>query len=58
MTALSLVYPIQNLVNAICIGFSVGVNAVIARKLGKERREKPIWRPPREPLLSFFTDCC
>ena len=27
MTALSLVYPIQNLINAITIGFGVGINA-------------------------------
>ena len=30
MTALSLVYPIQNLINAVTIGFSIGVNAVIS----------------------------
>ncbi|MCD8366785.1 MAG: MATE family efflux transporter [Clostridiales bacterium] len=30
LTALSLVYPVQNLINAIAIGFGVGVNAVIA----------------------------
>ena len=30
MTALSLVFPIQNLINAVMIGFGVGINAVIA----------------------------
>ncbi len=34
MTALSLVYPIQNFINAVAIGFGVGVNAVIAIGLG------------------------
>ena len=34
MTALSLVYPLQNLVNALVIGFGVGINAVIAFYLG------------------------
>ncbi len=34
MTALSLVYPIQNFINAAGIGFGVGVNAVIAFYLG------------------------
>ena len=29
MTALSLVYPVQNLINAIAIGFGVGINAQI-----------------------------
>ena len=34
MTALSLVYPIQNFINAVGIGFGVGINAVIAFHLG------------------------
>lgn len=34
MTALALVYPIQNLINAIAIGFGIGINAVIAFYLG------------------------
>ena len=29
MTALSLVFPIQNLVNAVTIGFAIGINAVL-----------------------------
>ena len=33
MTALSLVYPVQNLINAVAIGFGVGINAVIAYHL-------------------------
>ena len=34
MTALSLVYPVQNFINAAGIGFGVGINAVIAFHLG------------------------
>lgn len=34
MTALSLVFPIQNFINAVAIGFGVGINAVIAYHLG------------------------
>ncbi len=34
MTALSLVYPVQNLINAIAVGFGVGMNAVISYYLG------------------------
>ena len=34
MTALSLVYPVQNFINAAAIGFGVGINAVIAYYLG------------------------
>ena len=34
MTALSLVFPVQNFVNATAIGFGVGINAMIAFHLG------------------------
>ena len=34
MTALSLVFPVQNLINAVMIGFGIGVNAAIAYFLG------------------------
>lgn len=37
MTALSLVFPLQNLVNAVVIGFAIGINATIAYFLGAEK---------------------
>ncbi len=40
MTALSLVYPMQNLINAIAIGFGVGINAQIALHLGAGVRHR------------------
>ncbi len=40
MTALSLVYPLQNLINAATIGFGVGINAVIAYFLGAQEYKK------------------
>ena len=40
MTALSLVYPVQNFINAVGIGFGVGMNAVITYHLGAEEYEK------------------
>lgn len=40
MTALSLVYPVQNLITAIAVGFSVGVNATIAFYLGAGNQNK------------------
>ncbi len=40
MTALSLVYPLQNVINAVTIGFGVGINAVIAYYLGAQENEK------------------
>lgn len=38
MTALSLVYPVQNLINAVGIGFGIGINAVIALHLGAQEQ--------------------
>lgn len=40
MTALSLVYPIQNLITSIAVGFSIGVNATIAFYLGAGNQKK------------------
>lgn len=40
MTALSLVFPIQNFVNAVAIGFGVGINAMIAFYLGANEEQK------------------
>lgn len=40
MTAISLVFPIQNLINAVTIGFSIGANAVIAYHLGAQNYQK------------------
>lgn len=34
MTALSLVFPVQNFINAVAIGFGVGINAQISFQLG------------------------
>lgn len=39
MTALSLVFPIQNIANAVGIGFGVGLNAVAAYYLGAQKEE-------------------
>ena len=40
MTALSLVFPVQNLINAVTIGFSIGANAVISYHLGAQEEKK------------------
>lgn len=40
MTALSLVYPIQNLINAVTVGFAIGINAVISFQLGAGNRQE------------------
>lgn len=38
LTAVSLAYPLQNLVLAVAVGFGVGANAYIARNLGQGNR--------------------
>jgi len=39
MTALSLVFPVQNFINAISIGFAIGINATVAFYLGADDKE-------------------
>ncbi len=39
MTALALVYPVQNMINAVAIGFAIGINAVVSFYLGAEELE-------------------
>lgn len=52
MTALSLVFPIQNFVNAVAIGFGVGINAVIAFYLGAKKPDKANAAASKGTLLS------
>ena len=40
MSALSLVYPIQNLIGAAAIGYGVGINAIISFYLGAGKQKK------------------
>ena len=40
MTALSLVFPMQNLVHSVAVGFGVGINAVIAFHSGAGERDR------------------
>lgn len=54
ITALSLVYPVQNLVNALAIGFGVGLNAVIAFHLGAGEKRQPI-QPPHTDFCSQYS---
>ena len=39
MTALSLVFPMQNLVNAVMVGFGIGINAMISFYMGANDRK-------------------
>lgn len=38
-TALSLAFPIQNLITSFSVGTSIGVNAVLSRRLGEQNQE-------------------
>lgn len=53
MTALSLVYPVQNLMTAIAVGFGVGMNAVIAFCLGAGDQKKANQAATTGMILSF-----
>lgn len=54
MTALSLVYPVQNLINAIAIGFSIGVAALISLHLGAGNKEKADMAATHGMVLSLI----
>lgn len=54
MTALSLVYPVQNLMTAIAVGFGVGMNARIAFCLGAGDKEQADQAATTGMVLSFI----
>lgn len=63
MTALSLVYPVQNFINAVGIGFGVGINAVIAFYLGTGDNKKADQAATQGLVLAMIhsvvmTVCC
>lgn len=63
MTALSLVYPVQNFINAVGIGFGVGINSVIAFYLGAEDNKKADQAATQGLVLAMIhgvvmTVCC
>ncbi len=53
LTAVSLVFPVQNVINAVSIGFGVGLNAVIAICLGANRRAMAHMAATHGIILSF-----
>ena len=54
MTSLSLVFPIQNLVNSIAVGFAIGINAMIAFFMGAKEQKKADWTASAGVLLSIL----
>lgn len=53
LTAISLVFPVQMLLVAICVGTGVGVNSLIARRLGQRDNEGANHAATHGFLLSF-----
>lgn len=54
MTALSLIFPVQNLVNSVAVGFAIGINAMIAFFLGAQEQKKADWTASAGVLLSII----
>ena len=54
MTALSLVFPIQNLVNSVAVGFAIGINAMIAFFMGAQEQKKADRTASAGVLLSIL----
>lgn len=54
MTALALVYPMQNMINAIAIGFAIGINASVAFYLGAGDQEQADKAATQGMLLNFL----
>ena len=53
MTALALVFPVQYLINAVTIGFGIGINAVTAFYLGAQQKEKADRAATQGVFLNF-----
>lgn len=54
MTALSLVFPVQNFINSAAIGFGVGINALISFHLGAKNQPKADTAATHGVLLSVL----
>ena len=54
MTALSLVFPVQNFINAVAIGFAIGINAAIAFYLGREEYSRAFKNKPLIVVINRY----
>lgn len=54
MTALALVFPVQNLVSAVTIGFGIGVNANVAFYLGAGEQKRACQAATQGVLFNFL----
>lgn len=53
MTALALVYPIQNMINAVAVGFAIGINACASYYLGAKKEHAANQAATQGVVLSF-----
>ena len=54
MTAISLVYPIQNVIISLAVGFGVGINAMIALYLGAGKKQRAFHGAASFPVGGFL----
>lgn len=54
MTALSLVFPVQNFITAVGVGMGIGINAAIAYHLGTKEKEKANQAASQGMLLAIL----
>jgi putative MATE family efflux protein len=54
LTALSLAFPVQILMIAVAVGTSIGVNSLVARRLGEGRRDDANSAATHGLVLAFF----
>ncbi len=55
LTAVSLAFPIQNLIIAIAVGTGVGINSLLSRSLGEKNFEKANFTASNGVLLGFLS---
>ncbi len=55
LTAVSLVFPVQNLMIAVAVGTSIGMNAIMSRRLGEGRKEEAVTIVHNGVILAFLS---
>lgn len=55
LTAIALVFPIQNLITAIALGIGIGINSILAKSLGEKNNNKVVEIIIHGVVLVFFT---
>ncbi len=55
LTAVSLVFPIQNLMIAVAVGTAIGMNAILSKRLGEKKQEEANSVANNGVILAFFS---